>query len=58
MTSVIRNHNTNPLKDLKASTAKECSCRQKYNCPLTEKCLSKLSFCISCTGRYVRFKPN
>ena len=41
MTSVIRNHITNPLKDLKASTAKECSCRQKYNCPLAEKCLSK-----------------
>ena len=41
MASVIQNHNTNLLKDPVASTAKECSCRQKPNCPLAEKCLSE-----------------
>ena len=39
--SVIQNHNTNLLKDPLASTAGECSCRQKYNFPLPEKCLSE-----------------
>ena len=29
------------MKDPVASTAEECSCRQKSNCPLAEKCLSK-----------------
>ena len=41
MASVIQNHNTNLLKGLVASTAKECSCRQKFNCPLAEKCFSE-----------------
>ena len=41
MASVIQNHNTNLLKDPVASTAKECRCRQKPNCPLAEKCLSE-----------------
>ena len=41
MASVIQYHNTNLLKDLVASTTKECSCRQKSNCPLAEKCLSE-----------------
>ena len=41
MTSIIQNHNTNLLKDPVASTAKECSCRQKSNYPLAEKCLSE-----------------
>ena len=39
--SVIQNHSTNLLRDLVASTTKECSCRQKSNCPLAEKCLSE-----------------
>ena len=39
--SVIQNHNTNLLKDPLASTAEECSCRQKYHFPLAEKCLSE-----------------
>ena len=39
--SVIQNHDTNLLKDPLASTAEEYSCRQKYNCPLAEKCLSQ-----------------
>ena len=41
MASVIQNHNTNLLKDPVASTAKECSCLQKFNCPLAEKCFSE-----------------
>ena len=41
MTSVIQKHNTNLLEDPVASTAKECSCQQKSNCPLAEKCLSE-----------------
>ena len=41
MASVIQNHNSNLLKDPVASTAKECSCLQKSNCPLAEKCLSE-----------------
>ena len=41
MASVIQNHNTNVLKDPVASTAKECSCQQKSNCPPSEKFLSK-----------------
>ena len=41
MTSVIQKHNTNSLKDPVASTAKKCSCQQKSNCPLAEKCLSE-----------------
>ena len=39
--SIIQNHSINLLKDPVASTAKECSCRQKSNCPLAEKCLSE-----------------
>ena len=39
MASIIQKHNTNLLRDPVASTAKECSCRQKSNCPLAEKCL-------------------
>ena len=41
ISSIIQNHNTNLLKDPVASTAKECGCRQKPNCPLAEKCLSE-----------------
>ena len=41
MASVIQNHNTNLLKDPAATTANECTCRQKSNCPLAEKCLSE-----------------
>ena len=41
MGSIIQKHNTNLLKDPIASTAKECSCRQKSDCPLAEKCLSE-----------------
>ena len=41
MASVIQNHNNNLLKDPVVSTAKECSCWQKSNCPLAEKCLSE-----------------
>ena len=41
MASVIQNRSTNLLKDPVVSIAKECSCRQKSNCPLTEKCLSE-----------------
>ena len=41
MARVIQNHNTNLLKDPVASTIKECSCLQKSNCPLAEKCLSE-----------------
>ena len=33
MLSVIQNHNTKLLKDPTAPTVKECSCRQKSNCP-------------------------
>ena len=29
------------MKDPVASAAKECSCRQKFNCPLAENCLSE-----------------
>ena len=36
MVSIIQNYNTNLLKDPVPSTAKECSCRQKSNCPLAE----------------------
>ena len=41
MANIIQKHNTNLLKDPVASTAKECSCRQKFSCPLAEKCLSE-----------------
>ena len=41
MASIIQNDNTNLLKDPVASSAKECSCRQKSNWPLTEKCSSE-----------------
>ena len=41
MASVIQNHNINLFKDPVASTSKECSCRQKSNSPLAEKCLSE-----------------
>ena len=41
MASVIQNHNTNLLKDPVAPTAKACSCRQMFNFPLAEKCLSE-----------------
>ena len=45
MASVIQNHNTNLLKGPAAPTAKECSCQQKSNCPLPEKCLSEWLVC-------------
>ena len=41
MPNFIQNHNTVLLKSSVASTAKECSYRQKYNCPQAEKCLSE-----------------
>ena len=41
MASVMQNHNTNLLKDPGAPAAKECSYRQKSNCPLAEKCFSE-----------------
>ena len=41
MANIIQKHNTNLLKDPVASTAKECSCWKKSNCPLAEKCLSE-----------------
>ena len=41
MASVYQNHDTNLLKVAAAPTAKECSCRQKANCLLAEKCLSE-----------------
>ena len=41
MASIMQNHKTNFLKDPIAPTAKECSCRQKSNYPLAEKCLSE-----------------
>ena len=40
MRSVIRNHNTSLLKDHTPTDIKECSCRQKTECPLDNKCLS------------------
>ena len=40
MASVIRNHNTSLLKDPTPTDMKECSCRQKLECPLDKKCLS------------------
>ena len=40
MASVIRNHNTSFLKDPTPTDIKECSCRQKTECPLDKKCLS------------------
>ena len=39
--SVIRNHNTSLLKDPVPTDIKECSCRQKPECPLDKKCLSE-----------------
>ena len=41
MASVIRNHNTNLLKDPTPTDIKECSCRRKPECPLDKKCLSE-----------------
>ena len=41
MKIVIQNHNTNFLKDPVTPKANECSCRQKFNCSLAEKCLSE-----------------
>ena len=41
MPNFIQNHNTVLLKSSVASTAKECSYRQKYNCSQAEKCLSE-----------------
>ena len=40
MASVIRKHNTSLLKDPAPTDIKECSCRQKTECPLNKKCLS------------------
>ena len=40
MRSVIRNHDTSLLKDRTPTDIKECSCRQKTECPLDKKCLS------------------
>ena len=40
MTSVIRNHNTNSLKDPTPTDIKECSCRRKPECPLDKTFLS------------------
>ena len=36
--SVIRNHNTNLLKDLTPYDIEECSCRRKPECPLDKNC--------------------
>ena len=41
MASVTQNLNTNLLKDPAAPIAKECSCRQKFNCLLAKKCLTE-----------------
>ena len=41
MKIVIQNHNTNFLKVPVTPKANECSCRQKFNCSLAEKCLSE-----------------
>ena len=40
MASVIQNHNTTLLKNPSPTETKECSCRQKPECPLDTKCLS------------------
>ena len=40
MARVIRNHNTNLLKDPTPTDIKECSCCRKPECPLDKKCLS------------------
>ena len=40
MTNAIRNYNTSLLKDPTPTDIKECSCRQKTECPLDKKCLS------------------
>ena len=40
MASDIRLHNTSLLKDPSPTVIKECSCRQKPECPLDERCLS------------------
>ena len=40
MTNVIRNYNTSLLKVPTPTDIKECSCRQKTECPLDKKCLS------------------
>ena len=37
---VIWNQNTSLLKDHASTEIKECSCRQKTECPLDKKCLS------------------
>ena len=42
MKSVIQNHNANlPSKHNNPVTARSCSCRQKSECPLNNKCLSQ-----------------
>ena len=41
MASVTRNHNISLLKDPTPFDIKECSCRQKPECPLGKKCLSE-----------------
>ena len=41
MASVIQNHSTDLLKDTVAPIPKKCSSRQKFNCPLVEKCVSE-----------------
>ena len=40
MASVIWNHNSNLLEDSTPNDIKECSCRQKPECPLDKKWLS------------------
>ena len=42
MKSVIQNHNANLLsKQTTLIAARSCSCRQKSECPLNNKCLSE-----------------
>ena len=40
MASIIQNHNTSLLKDPTRTDIKQCSCRQKKECPFNKKCLS------------------
>ena len=55
MASVIRNHNTSLLKDLTPFDIKECSCRQKPECPLDKKGLSE---CLVCSASVDRLDAN
>ena len=51
MASVIRNHNTNLLKDTTPTDIKECSCHQKQEFPLEKKCLSGYLVCNASADR-------